>query len=83
MVNYLMLLFFLGQKLYTKIKTSIVSLLPNGTAQSQEDQLETAVENLEFSFSNAIYKLQEEKEKKVAILSGNEELSRHTSCILF
>ena len=57
-----------------KKKTSIVSLLPNGAAQSQEDQLETAVENLEFSFSNAIYKLQEEKQKKVAVLSGNGEL---------
>ena len=57
-----------------KKKTSIVSLLPNGATQSQEDQLETAVENLEFSFSNAIYKLQEEKQKKVAVLSGNEEL---------
>ncbi|MDA9253926.1 gliding motility-associated ABC transporter substrate-binding protein GldG [Flavobacteriaceae bacterium] len=57
-----------------KKKTNIVSLLPNAAAQSQEDQLETAVENLEFSFSNAIYKLQEEKQKKVAVLSGNEEL---------
>jgi len=47
-----------------KNKTSKVSLLPNGTSQSQEDQLEKAIENLEFSFSNAIYKLQEEKEKK-------------------
>jgi ABC-2 type transport system permease protein len=57
-----------------KKKTSIVSLLPNGATQSQEDQLETAVENLEFSFSNAIYKLQEEKQKKVAVISGNGEL---------
>jgi len=58
-----------------KNKTSKVSLLSNGTTQSQEDQLEKAIENLEFSFSNAIYKLQEEKEKKIAILSGNGELS--------
>ena len=58
-----------------KNKTSKVSLLPNGTSQSQEDQLEKAIENLEFSFSNALYKLQEEKEKKIAILSGNGELS--------
>jgi|TARA_B110000211_G_scaffold161413_1_gene182502 gliding-associated putative ABC transporter substrate-binding component GldG len=58
-----------------KKKSSIVSLLPTGAAQSQEDQLETAVANLEFSFSNAIYKLQEEKQKKVAVLSGNGELS--------
>ena len=39
-------------------KTSKVSLLTNGTSQSQEDQLEKAIESLEFSFSNAIYKLQ-------------------------
>ena len=58
-----------------KNKTSKVSLLPNGTSQSQEDQLEKAIENLEFSFSNTLYKLQEEKEKKIAILSGNGELS--------
>jgi len=58
-----------------KNKTSKVSLLPNGTSQSQEDQLEKAIENLEFSFSNAFYKLQKEKEKKIAILSGNGELS--------
>ena len=58
-----------------KNKTSKVSLLTNGTSQSQEDQLEKAIESLEFSFSNAIYKLQEEKEKKIAVLTGNGELS--------
>ena len=58
-----------------KNKTNKVSLLTNGTAQSQEDQLEKAIENLEFSFSNAIYELQEEKEKKIDVLSGNGELS--------
>ena len=58
-----------------KNKKNKVSLLTNGTAQSQEDQLEKAIENLEFSFSNAIYELQEEKEKKIAVLSGNGELS--------
>jgi len=56
-------------------KTSKVSLLTNGTSQSQEDQLEKAIESLEFSFSNAIYKLQEEKEKKIAVITGNGELS--------
>lgn len=57
-----------------KNKTTIVSLLSNGMIQTQEDQLETAVENLEFSFVSAIHKLQEQKQKKVAILSGNGEL---------
>ena len=57
-----------------KNKTTIVSLLSNGMVQTQEDQLETAVENLEFSFVSAIHKLQEQKQKKVAVLSGNGEL---------
>ena len=57
-----------------KNKTTIVSLLSNGMLQTQEDQLETAVENLEFSFVSAIDKLQEQKQKKVAVLSGNGEL---------
>ena len=57
-----------------KNKTTIVSLLSNDMVQTQEDQLETAVENLEFSFVSAIHKLQEQKQKKVAVLSGNGEL---------
>ena len=57
-----------------KNKTNIVSLLSNDMVQTQEDQLETAVENLEFSFVSAIHKLQEQKQKKVAVLSGNGEL---------
>ena len=55
-------------------KTSIVSLLPNGAVQSQEDQLENAVENLEFSFSDAINSLLRKKTKKIAVLSGNGQL---------
>jgi len=55
-------------------KTSIVSLLPNGAVQSQEDQLENAVENLEFSFSYAINSLLRKKPKKIAVLSGNGQL---------
>ena len=60
--------------LYEKKNTSVY-LLTNKNIQSQEDQLEKAIENLEFSFSNAIYKLQENKQRKVAVLSGNGELS--------
>lgn len=58
-----------------KNNSKIVSLLPNLVVKSQEEQLETAIENLEFSFSNAINTIIEEKQKKVAILSGNDELS--------
>ena len=55
-------------------KTTIVSLLPNGVVQSQEEQLQTAIENLEFSFTNAVNSILQKKQKKIAILSGNGEL---------
>ncbi|MFD2568319.1 gliding motility-associated ABC transporter substrate-binding protein GldG [Pseudotenacibaculum haliotis] len=55
-------------------KTEIVSLLPNGVVQSQEEQFEAAIENLEFSFSNAINNITRKKEQKIAVLKGNGEL---------
>tara|TARA_R110002073_G_scaffold336490_1_gene534006 strand:+ start:27272 stop:28912 length:1641 start_codon:yes stop_codon:yes gene_type:complete len=57
-----------------KKKTEIVSLLPNGIRQSQEEQLEAAIENLEFSFSSAIHNITQKKKKKVAVITGNGEL---------
>ena len=58
-----------------KNKTEIVSLLPELVVQSQEDQLETAVESLEYSFSSVIQNVLQKKQKKIAVLSGNGELS--------
>ncbi len=55
-------------------KTTIVSLLPLGIVQSQEQQMQSAIENLEFSFTNAINSLLKDSAKKVAVLSGNGEL---------
>ncbi len=55
-------------------KTEIVSLLPNGVVQSQEEQFEAAIENLEFSFRNAINNITRKKEQKIAVLKGNGEL---------
>ena len=55
-------------------RTEIVSLLPDGVVQSQEKQMESAIENLEYSFSNAISKLSQNKKKKVAVIKGNGEL---------
>ncbi|MFY0629496.1 MAG: gliding motility-associated ABC transporter substrate-binding protein GldG [Flavobacteriaceae bacterium] len=57
-----------------KNKTEIVSLLPNSIVQSQEQQLELAIENLEFSFTNAISIISQKNTKKVAVLTGNGEL---------
>lgn len=55
-------------------KTSVVSLLPNSIVASQEEQLQKAIENLEYSFSNAINAVNTDTRKKVAILTGNGEL---------
>lgn len=54
--------------------TTIVSLLPNAIVASQEEQLQKAIENLEYSFSNTINLITQKKQKTVAIITGNGEL---------
>ena len=55
-------------------KNNVVSLLPNAIVASQEEQLQKAIENLEYSFSNAINNINQKKTKSVAIIAGNGEL---------
>ena len=55
-------------------KTSIVSLLPTSIMASQEEQLQKAIENLEYSFSNAINSITQINKKSIALLTGNGEL---------
>jgi gliding-associated putative ABC transporter substrate-binding component GldG len=55
-------------------KRTIVSLLPDGVVQSQEQQFEAAIENLEYSFSNAINSVTQQRDQKIAVLKGNGEL---------
>jgi len=55
-------------------KATIVSLLPNAIVASQDEQLQKAIENLEYSFSNAINSISQKKEKSVAVIIGNGEL---------
>lgn len=55
-------------------KSEIVSLLPTGIMSSQEEQLQKAIENLEYSFSNAINTITKKSKQKIAVLSGNGEL---------
>jgi len=57
-----------------KNKSTLVSLLPNTNANSQDDQLQNAIENLEFSFASAIHNINREKTQKIAIITGNGEL---------
>ena len=58
-----------------KNKTENVSLLNDVFSNSQNQQLESSIQNLEFAFANAIHKITSEKSKKIAILRGNGELS--------
>lgn len=51
-----------------------VSLLKDTNAQTQGEQLQNAIQNLEYAFSDAIHKITSTKEKKIAIIKGNGEL---------
>ena len=55
-------------------KTQIVSLLPTAIVASQEEQLQKAVENLEYSFSNAIHTITRKDKKSIAVLTGNGQM---------
>jgi len=55
-------------------KSTIVSLLSTTTLSSQEEQLQNAIENLEYRFSNAINLITKTTQKRVAVVTGNGEL---------
>ena len=55
-------------------KFKIVSLLPTAIVASQEEQLQKAIENLEYSFLSAINGILEKNQKNVVLLTGNGEL---------
>jgi len=55
-------------------KSTLVSLLPNTIVASQDEQLQKAIENLEYSFSNAMHSITQKKQKRVAVITGNGEL---------
>lgn len=56
-------------------QTKTISLLPTAIAASQEEQLQKAIENLEYSFSNAISSVTQKEQKTIAFLSGNGQLA--------
>ena len=58
----------------SKNKTENVSLLKDIFSNSQNEQLESSIQNLEYAFTNAIHKTTTNKSKKIAVLKGNGEL---------
>ncbi|MGJ8760591.1 MAG: gliding motility-associated ABC transporter substrate-binding protein GldG [Polaribacter sp.] len=67
------IIFPFAEVVYGK-KSTVVSLLPNAIVASQDEQLQKAIENLEYSFSNAINSVTQKKQKSVAVITGNGEL---------
>ena len=59
----------------SKNKTEPISLLKDIYSNSQNEQLESSIQNLEYAFSNAIQKITTKKSKKIAIIKGNRELN--------
>ncbi len=57
-----------------KDKVEVVPLLINKQFNSQEEQLQASIENLEYVFADAIYKATKISKKNIAILRGNDEL---------
>jgi gliding-associated putative ABC transporter substrate-binding component GldG len=55
-------------------KVTLVNLLPNSNVASQEEQMQHAIESLEYSFASAIHNLSKKSRQKIAIISGNGEL---------
>ncbi len=51
-----------------------VSLLKDTNAQTQDEQLKNAIQNLEYAFADALHKINSKKNKKIAVLKGNGEL---------
>ena len=62
-----------AELIYQK-KTKIISLLPNVQSQNQEQQLENAIANLEYSFSEAIHSLIQNQQPTVVVITGNGQL---------
>lgn len=57
-----------------KNKTQNISLLTSNSSNSQEEQLQRAIENLEYAFTDVIHKVTNTKKQNIAVLTGNDEL---------
>ncbi len=57
-----------------KNKSELVSLLPDTAFKTQEEQLQNAIEKLEFSFANGISSILKSQKPSIAVLSGNGQL---------
>ena len=59
----------------SKNKTEKVALLKDIFSNTQDEQLESSIQNLEYAFAKSIHKITTKKSKKIAIIKGNGELN--------
>ncbi|NNC69802.1 MAG: gliding motility-associated ABC transporter substrate-binding protein GldG, partial [Flavobacteriaceae bacterium] len=52
-----------------------INLLSGQSQNSQEEQLQGAIQNLEYAFSDALHKISTDKQQTIAVLKGNGELN--------
>ncbi len=57
-----------------KDQTVRVPLLKNQLGASSEDRINSSVQNLEYAFSDALYKLKIKEKKRIAVIKGNGQL---------
>lgn len=57
-----------------KDRTVRVPLLKNQLGASTEDRINSSVQNLEYAFSDALYKLKIKEKKRIAVIKGNGQL---------
>tara|TARA_R110001583_G_scaffold10179_8_gene47372 strand:+ start:20030 stop:21670 length:1641 start_codon:yes stop_codon:yes gene_type:complete len=57
-----------------KNKTENISLLKDIYSNTQDEQLQSSIQNLEYAFANGIHKVTTKKSKKIAVIKGNGEL---------
>jgi len=55
-------------------KVTLVNLLPNLNAANQDEQLQFAIESLEYLFASAIHTISNKNRRKIAVITGNGEL---------
>ena len=68
---------FPGAVINYKNKNTSLNLLLNQFGARPEISLNNSIENLEFEFSKSIFKLINDRSKKIAFLSGNGQLDDH------
>ncbi len=57
-----------------KKKVENISLLATQTTTTQEQQLQSSIQNLEYAFADALHKVSSEKKQTIAVIKGNGEL---------